>query len=140
MHGSTIDRASSGDECLTGDLTAEDTLDLLVRTDATKDVDFDGFQVEQAHDRVEGGLRHPVILPRSGNPPLFLPNGGVARVRRSTRATVLAQAVALLRRVGLQPSLRAVAVVLLPLDCRLARMDRERNRGDDQRRAGLPVE
>src|SRR5260221_5509382 len=71
MHGTTIDRASGGDECLTGDLTAEDTLHLLVRTDATKDVDFDGFQVEQAHDRVEGGLRHPVILPRSGNPPLF---------------------------------------------------------------------
>ena len=68
MHGSTIDRASSGDEGLTGDLTAEDTLDLLVRTDATKDVDFDGFEIEQTYDRVEGSLGHPAILPEAAAP------------------------------------------------------------------------
>ena len=63
VHGTLVDRAARGHEGLTGNLSAEDPLALFVGADATEDVDFDGFEVEQPHDRVEGGLGHPVILP-----------------------------------------------------------------------------
>ena len=67
VHGPLVDRAAGGHQGLTGDLPAEDPLAFFVRAHATEDVDFDGFEVEQTHDRVEGGLGHPVILPGSNN-------------------------------------------------------------------------
>ena len=63
MHRTLVDRAARGHEGLPGNLTAEDPLDLLVGADSAEDVDFDGFEVEQTHDRVEGGLGHSAILP-----------------------------------------------------------------------------
>ena len=63
VHGPMVDRAACGHQGLTGDLPSEDPLAFFVGADATEDVDFDGFEVEQTHDRVEGGLGHRAILP-----------------------------------------------------------------------------
>ena len=51
-----VDRACRGDQCLSGHLSAEDPLAVLVGGGASEDVDLDRLEVEQRHQVVEGGL------------------------------------------------------------------------------------
>ena len=57
-----FDRPVGSDEGLAGDLSTEDPLAALVGTLATEDVALDRFEVEQANEVVDHGLRHVAIL------------------------------------------------------------------------------
>ena len=62
-----VDGPGGSDECLPGDLAAEDSLPVFVRVYAPEDVDLDGFEVEKIDERVDLGLVH-VSMMASGMP------------------------------------------------------------------------
>ncbi len=57
-----LHRAGGGHEGLARHLPAEDALALLVGRDASEEVDLDGLEVEELHERVDGLLGHGPIL------------------------------------------------------------------------------
>ena len=58
-----VDRACRGDERLTGNLTTEHALAVLVGLDAAEDIHLDRLEVEE-FDEIRQCVSHPVMLPR----------------------------------------------------------------------------
>ena len=54
MHEACFDGSGGGHECLTGDLATEDSLSFLVRALTSEQVLFDGFEIEQVEEIVDG--------------------------------------------------------------------------------------
>ena len=61
MDPSALDGAARGHQRLSGDLPSEHPLAVLVGTHASEDVDFDRFEIEELHEKVER-VAHQAIL------------------------------------------------------------------------------
>ena len=79
VDGAVLDRASGSNERLSGHLTTEDTLALLVGALATEDVLLDLLEVEQADEVVDRSLWHQPIV-EAGTPQATLIGGTIGRV------------------------------------------------------------
>jgi hypothetical protein len=62
---SDIDRPAGGHQRLGGHLSAEHPLTVLIGTDPPEDVDFDGLEVEEVDEKIEG-TAHASILSGGG--------------------------------------------------------------------------
>lgn len=65
-----VDSSGRGHERLTGYLSAEDSLAILLRGNATENVDFDRFEIEKIDEVVDIVLHQP-ILPHGQQLPVF---------------------------------------------------------------------
>jgi hypothetical protein len=61
VHSTLVDRPTSGHEGLGRDLASEDPLAFFVGLGSTKDIDFDGFEVEEVDEKIER-FRHGYIV------------------------------------------------------------------------------
>ena len=61
MHATLVDRPARGHQGLGGDLAPEDPLAFFVGLGSTKDIDFNGFEVEEVDEKIER-FRHGYIV------------------------------------------------------------------------------